>query len=98
LNLSWQRTWSSILLWLGNLKRWVSYLKHHSRLWQQVKNTLLYKICSRFSRFIRISREFPLISPQNGHPSCRLGFDSSDVEARRASTRGWHTLSHDASY
>jgi hypothetical protein len=35
--------------------------------------------------FLGTSREFPLISPQNGHPSCPLGFDSSDVEAWRGS-------------
>ena len=40
----------------------------------------IYKNCGRFLG----------ISPQNGHPSCRLGFDSSDVKARR----GWHTLNH----
>ena len=42
---------------------------------------------SRFPLIKKKFREIPLISPKNGHPSCRLGFDSSDVKARRGSTR-----------
>ena len=36
-----------------------------------------------FKNFQGISPDF---NPKNGHPSCHLGFDSSDVEARRGST------------
>jgi hypothetical protein len=57
---------------------------HFSRLhYTKILNIIMQKMRSVFAIlgiFQGISPDFP---PQNGHPSCRLGFDSSNVEARR---------------
>ena len=57
---------------------------YFSRLhYTKILNIIMQKMRSVFAIlgiFQGISPDFP---PQNGHPSCRLGFDSSNVEARR---------------
>jgi len=58
---------------------------HFSRLYYTKILWIIIQNGGRFSRFLGF---FQGISPKNGHPSFRLGFGSSHVEARR----GWHTL------
>jgi len=63
----------------------VSPLCHFS--YVTLKNVILfYKMRSIFPIFKNFQGISPDFNPKNGHPSCHLGFDSSDVEARRGST------------
>jgi hypothetical protein len=74
LTLPWTRLWHPMMC---HFSRW-NYTKYFILSLQKM---------SRFPLIKKKFREIPLISPKNGHPSCRLGFDSSDVKARRGSTR-----------
>ena len=89
-----------IIIW-KNALFWASRNESLMLPWTRLRCSI-FRVCTtqkytkKCGRFFPIFRSFHGISP-NSPPKKDilvvnyLGFDSSDVEARRGSTRGWHT-------